>query len=176
MEAHQTEPRRLRELSGPAPGSLIRPTGERRNGQDRRRQRTRFWDSLFGRRRRRDGRRSRDRDKLYVDVYHRRDVLLLAGIFLLNIFDAFFTLRWLELGGREGNPVMAMLLEKGGDLAFLIQKCFVVGVWLVILVVHKNFRVARLGLWSLFAVYALLLLYHLYHVAAQTKPALPPVG
>jgi hypothetical protein len=175
MEAHNLEPRSPLEPADQELGSPDRTGGDRRSGPDRRHRSTRFWDSLLGRRQRRDGRRTEDRDGLYVDVYRRRDVLLLAGIFLFNIFDAFFTLRWLDMGGGEANPLMAKLLE-GGDLIFLIQKCFVVGVWLVILIVHKNFRVARTGLWSLLAIYGLLLLYHLYHVAVQTNPVLPPAS
>ena len=32
-----------------------------------------------------------------------------------------------------------------GPGAFLVQKCFVVGAWLLLLLVHKNFRFARIG-------------------------------
>lgn len=175
MEAHDIQPRSPLDSSGQDHSGLDWRDGNRRRSWNRRHRSTRFWDSLLGRWQRRDGRRTKDRQNLYVDVYRRSDVLLLAGIFLLNIFDAFFTLRWLEMGGQEGNPLMAKLLEEG-DLVFLIQKCFVVGVWLVILIVHKNFRVARIGLWSLLVIYGLLLLYHVYHVAAETSPILPPVG
>lgn len=133
---------------------------ERRSGEDRRGQPTRIWDSLFGRKLRKHGRREGESENTYVDVYRRRDVGLILGILLLNILDAFFTLRWLDMGGGEANPIMDQLLEHGGDFAFLVQKCLVVGLWLVVLIVHKNFRIARVGLLSLFAIYGLLLLYH----------------
>ena len=63
------------------------------------------------------------------------------------------------MGGREANPLMNWLLSFG-DSAFLVQKCVVVGIWLIILTVHKNFRIARIGLWSLFALYTGVLIYH----------------
>jgi hypothetical protein len=84
---------------------------------------------------------------------------LVAGTFLLNILDAFLTLRWLSLGGSEENPLMERLLESG-DFLFLLQKCFVVGVLLLVLIVHRNFALARAGLWVIFGLYAALLVYH----------------
>jgi len=172
MEAHNSEPPSL--LEGPArepddPVDLGCSRVERRGDKDRRLTSTRFWDSLRGYRRRYDGRRAEDLERLYVDAYRRSDLLLIGSVFVLNILDAFFTLRWLEMGGREGNPLMARLLE-AGNLPFLVQKCFVVGIWLVILVVHKNFRIARVAMWSLLGVYGLLLL---YHFALQTG-LIPP--
>ena len=109
-----------------------------------------------------------------MDLYGTGDVLLLSGIFVLNIFDAFFTLRWLQLGGVEANPLMDRLLQTN-DLLFLFQKCFVVGIWLLILMVHKNFRVARLGLWMLLLVYAGLLVYHFVLQAEGVPPPAAPL-
>jgi hypothetical protein len=173
MRARENEPSSplessIREPDDPA--GLDSPRAERRGGEDRRHTRTRFSDSLRGYRRRYEGRRAGDLDRLYVDAYRRSDLLLVGSVFLLNILDAFFTLRWLEMGGREGNPLMARLLEVG-NLPFLVQKCFVVGIWLVILLVHKNFRLARVAMWSLLGVYGLLLVYHL---ALQTG-LIPPL-
>jgi len=129
-----------------------------RRVSDRRQQPTRPWDAVWGWARRRSGRRRQD-TRIYVDVFDPRDVLVVLGIFLLNLCDAFFTLVYLTQGGSEANPAMAHLLEIS-DAAFLFQKCVVVGVWLVYLTVHKNWGVARLGLRVLFVLYALLLGYH----------------
>ena len=87
---------------------------------------------------------------------------LVVGILTLNIADAFFTLQWVGRGGSEGNPLMEWVLENGGTGAFVIQKCLLVGFWLLLLVVHKNFKIARIGLWTLLALYSTLLLYHLF--------------
>jgi len=132
---------------------------ERRTGEDRRDRPTRVWDSLLGRRRRLIGRRDGEEQDSYVDRYRRSDVLLVLSIFVLNIFDAAFTLVWLSRGGAEGNPIMDWAIQSG-DAVFLFQKCFVAALWLVILLVHKNFRIARIGLWLLLAVYGALGCYH----------------
>lgn len=147
------------------------PAGvERRSYQDRRDGPTRGWDSLFGFHRRRRGRRASERNNIYVDAYTRQDVALTIGVLVLNILDAFFTLRWLEMGGGEGNPLMEMLIH-ANDMLFLLQKCVVVGLWLLILVVHKNFRIARMGLWGAFVLYMGILF---YHFALQSGGPPPP--
>jgi len=135
------------------------PLSERRSGEDRRLRPTRVWDSFRGPRRRRGGRRAGERGEVYVDRYRRREVLLVIAILLLNVLDAVCTLAWLGRGGSEGNPLMIWVLEIG-DGMFLFQKCVVAGIWLIILLVHKNFRMAWLGLWALLAVYGLLGVYH----------------
>lgn len=145
------------------------PEADRRVLPDRRLAPTPFWSAFLGLRRRRHGRRTGERDGIYVDRFARRDVALVVAILVLNIFDAFFTLIWLQRGGAEGNPVMAWVLEQGDGL-FLVQKCFVVSIWLLLLVVHKNFRVARLGLWSLAAIYSLLILYHFALIGSGVDP------
>ena len=135
------------------------PAVDRREAGDRRHRPTRVWDSLRGPRRRSGGRRAGEQGEVYVDRYSARDVLLVVVILLLNVVDALCTLAWLSRGGVEGNPLMNWVLEMGNGF-FLFQKCIVAGGWLIVLLVHKNFRIARLGLWMLLAVYGLLALYH----------------
>jgi hypothetical protein len=67
---------------------------------------------------------------------------------------------------------MEMLL-RGSDMLFLLQKCVVVGLWLVILVIHKNFRIARWGLWAALALYTAILFYH-FALQAGGPPPQPP--
>ena len=142
----------------------------RRSARDRRRRPTGVFDSLRGWQRRRFARRDGEAERLYVDTYQPSDLAMLLGILALNGLDAIFTLRWLEMGGGESNPVMDWLLDFG-NLAFLVQKCLVVGIWLVILTMHKNFRIARIGLRSLLALYTFVLFYHFY---LQSGLAAPP--
>ena len=146
---------------------------ERRVGGDRRQKPTPALSVLRNGGQRRVGRRQGDTDRTYVDHFTPGDVALLLSIFLLNILDALFTLLWLQRGGAEANPFMAFLLEMG-EGAFLLQKCFVVGIWLVILLIHKNFRLARIGLYSLGAVYTLVILGHFALMASEVDPARPP--
>jgi len=148
--------------------------GDDRRDSDRRLRPTRPWSGARGRARRAQGRRATDQSG-YVDRYSRRDVLLILSVFLMNVCDAFFTMLWLERGGGEANPVMHYLLDIGPG-AFLIQKCLVVGFWLVILLVHKNFRFARIGLYASLAVYATLLITHFVIIAFDIQPVPPEPG
>ena len=156
-------------LVGSEPAS---PDIDRRKQGDRRLAPTRGWDSLLGFRQRHRGRRTGERDNIYVDRYTRQDVALMLGIFVLNILDAFFTLRWLEMGGSEGNPLMDMLIQTNVQI-FLLQKCVVVGLWLVVLVIHKNFRIARIGLWAALILYTGILFYHFVLQSAGPPPPMP---
>lgn len=149
------------------------PTGEdRRTSADRRDTPTRCWDSILGFHRRKRGRRAGESEDIYVDQYSGQDVALTIGILTLNILDAFFTLRWLGMGGGEGNPLMEMLI-RSNDMLFLLQKCVVVGLWLVVLMMHKNFRIARWGLWGALALYTGILFYHFALQAGGPPP--PPI-
>jgi hypothetical protein len=147
----------------------VRVGRERRN-TDRRNRPTAPWKDLFSPLRRARGRRASDQNG-YVDRYSKRDVGLLFAIFLLNIADAFMTMLWLHRGGREANPIMEFFLDIG-PVAFLAQKCLIVGFWLILLLVHKNFRFAKIGLYASLAVYALLLIVHFGIVAFDIQP--PP--
>jgi hypothetical protein len=143
--------------------------GDERRRSDRREEPTRPWSRLLGGPyRRARGRRLTDQAD-YVDLYTRQDIALLLAIFLLNVGDAFFTMLWLSRGGGEANPVMDFFLDIGPG-AFIIQKCFVVGLWLVVLLVHKNFRFARLGLYAALAVYSLLMIVHFGIIAFGISP------
>jgi hypothetical protein len=133
--------------------------GDRRGGE-RRRGPTRPWDFLLGRARRHRGRRTGDHLRTYVDRYRRRDLLLLVAVFALNILDALFTLIWVGEGGGEKNPLMDRLLQSG-DQVFINVKFFISGLAFVVLVAHKNFKLARVGLWALFAIYVGVFLYHI---------------
>ena len=154
------------------PGVRSWPHVERRQKTDRRTAPTPIWSAFLGLRRRQSGRRAGEGEGIYVDRFSRRDVLLVIAILVFNVFDAFFTLCWLHRGGAEGNPVMAWLLELGVG-PFLVQKCFIVGGSLLLLVVHKNFRLARIGLRSLATVYSLLILYHFALLASGIDPRNP---
>jgi hypothetical protein len=142
--------------------------GQNRRDADRRDTPTRPWTDWLTPRRRERGRRDSDRSG-YVDRYTKRDVALLLSVFLLNVGDAFFTMLWLERGGKEANPIMEFFLDIGPG-AFLVQKCLVVGFWLLLLVVHKNFRFARSGLYATLVVYGILMLVHFSIILFDIEP------
>ncbi len=147
--------------------ATLRPGSDRRNA-DRRERPTRPWIGTLGPLRRIRGRRESDRAG-YVDRYSRRDVALILTVFVMNVGDAFFTMLWLGRGGKEANPVMDFFLDIG-PWAFLVQKCVVVGIWLVVLLVHKNFRFARIGLYVSLVAYAVLMLIHFGIIATGVEP------
>jgi hypothetical protein len=154
-----------------APSSAATAPAPDRRRSDRRSRPTRPWQDLFSPLRRARGRRESDRTG-YVDRYSKQDVGLLLAIFLLNVADAFMTMLWLHRGGREANPVMDFFLDIG-PAAFLAQKCLVVGFWLILLLVHKNFRFAKIGLYASLAVYSALLIVHFGIIAFDVEPPPP---
>ena len=109
--------------------------------------------------RRKFGRRDGESENSFVDLYHRRDTAMLVSILVLNLLDAFLTLIHIDRGGAEANPLMERLLEVGNE-TFLFHKAAVVGSLLLVLVVHKNFTIARRAMWVILAVYSLLFVYH----------------
>ena len=134
-----TTPLRLLSIEPPknSEGESL-PTGEeRRVASDRRNVPTRGWDSILGFHRRQRGRRAGESENIYVDTYTRQDVALTVGILTLNILDAFFTLRWLDMGGGEGNPLMEMLI-RGSDMLFLLKKAQ----YLILLLLKEKQQVA----------------------------------
>ena len=155
----------------PLDGDTSEQSGGERRDADRRPQPTRPWIGMFGPLRRAHGRRTSDQAG-YVDRYSRRDVALILTIFIMNVGDAFFTMLWLDRGGKEANPVMDFFLDIGPG-AFLIQKCIVVGIWLVALLVHKNFRFARIGLYISLVAYGILMLIHFGIIAFGIEPPDP---
>lgn len=142
---------------------------DRRTGADRRERGTRPWGNPFGWKRRKTGRRAGEEENSFVDLYHKRDTAMLVSILVLNLLDAFLTLIHIERGGAESNPLMERLLDISSE-TFLFHKAAVVGSLLLVLVVHKNFTIARRAMWLILAVYSLLFL---YHVSLQTWAVYP---
>lgn len=144
---------------GSLAGAGERPWTERRS--DRRAHPTRRFSrfALFGGRRRRI-RRENEVEGSFVDRYSQRLWLLILWTVLMNLADCFFTLVHLQSGGQEVNPIAAVLLSTG-RMGFVMWKSVLIGIALVVLTVHKNFALARFGLWAAAGGYTLLALYHL---------------
>lgn len=130
-------------------------------GLDRRRSRTpRISRYSFLGGRRKKVRRWEEVEGSFLDLYGTRLLLLLMWVALMNVGDTFFTLIHLQDGGRELNPVADMLLHSGRT-GFVVWKSILIGSALVVLCVHKNFYLARLGLWAAAVSYTILIGYHL---------------
>ncbi len=123
--------------------------------------------TLFGGRRARD-RRAPDSANQYVDRYPPRLAAALVAIGLLCALDAVFTLLYLQKGGGEANPLMAALIDGAGPRPFLVLKCAVTNVGLIVLCLHKNFRFVKPVIMALLGVYSALFAYHIYLAATFT--------
>jgi hypothetical protein len=137
----------------PAPGSW--------RGTDRRQQKTprlSRWSFIGGRRR--APRRGEERNGAFVDQYGTGLLLALMWIALANVADCFFTLVHLQSGGAEVNPVADMLLRTG-LMNFVLLKSGLVSLALLVLCLHKNLRIAKIGIWGAAGAYAVLIVYHL---------------
>lgn len=137
------------------PSAYARAVPDRRNRPTPRLSRY----SLVGGRRR-GMRRTVEREGSYVDRYGPLSILAVLWVALMNAGDSFFTLIHLQAGGIEVNPVAAELLRTG-RFGFVFAKSTLVAVALLVLILHKNFWMARLGLWIAALSYTVLNLYHL---------------
>jgi len=115
--------------------------------------------SFFGGRRR-ESRRTEEREGSFVDVYSKRLWMMVLWVALMNVGDSYFTLVHLQAGGIELNPVADALLGTG-RFGFVFVKSTLIGLALCVLAIHKNFFLARIGLWIAAGSYTLLFLYHL---------------
>jgi hypothetical protein len=131
-----------------------------RAGDRRRRATPRLSRFTFFGGRRRGARRTHEEEGSFVDLYGVRLLLVILWIALMNVADSFFTLIHLQNGGTEVNPVAALLLSTGLS-SFVLLKSGLIAVALCVLCVHKNFNLARLGLWIAALAYTLLCAYHL---------------
>jgi hypothetical protein len=160
MGSEETEIDRIATASSaPIANPVSKPNAWR--GTDRREKKTprlSRWTFLGGRRR--GPRRSEERDGAFVDLYGTGLLLALMWIALANVADCFFTLVHLQSGGAEVNPVADLLLRTG-LLNFVLLKSGLVSLALLVLCLHKNLRIAKIGIWGAAAAYAVLIVYHL---------------
>ncbi|QDU67375.1 DUF5658 family protein [Engelhardtia mirabilis] len=115
--------------------------------------------SLLGGRRR-GNRRGNEEQGVFVDLYGTKLWLLIFWIAAMNIADSYFTLVHLQAGGVEVNPLADRMLLTGRS-GFVLLKSGLIATALVVLCLHKNFWIARFGLWGAAGVYTLLVAYHL---------------
>ncbi len=137
-------------------------TTERRlPGPDRRQRPTPMLSrfTFFGGRRK-AGRRVGETENIFVDVYSPLLVVLLLVFFTLTVVDSVSTLVYLGKGGQELNPIAQWMIDQG-SLFFVTWKGVLSGLCLVFVMLHKNFKPARIAIGVGFTFYTLLGLYHL---------------
>jgi len=130
-------------------------------GPDRRQRPTpRFSRYTFFGGRRKAGRRPGENENAFVDRYSPRLLAVMFWIGLMNVGDSFFTLHHIQSGAIELNPVAAWMLTTGRT-GFVLLKCALITIPLIVLTLHKNFALARLGIWTAAGAYTVLLAYHI---------------
>ncbi len=133
-------------------------TDEQRQRTDRRKRAT-FWGSLRFYGRRQGARRIGEGEDTYVDRPARQVTILVCVITACSILDALLTLLYIERGGSEANPIMALTIHLGPAI-FVGLKMLLTIAGVVLLAIHQNFRLGLRGLYSMAAVYVILLAYH----------------
>ena len=144
-------------------GDLV--TQERRTGRDRRRPPV-FPPRFSAHRRRRcAGRRAGDAPG-YVDIYDAATWAVAFSILVLSFIDAASTTLLIRSAhAREANPLMKAVLGFGGAYTFVSVKLLLTSFPLAIIVMHKEWRLARFAARTVLLAYALLAVYHVFLLA-----------
>lgn len=130
---------------------------EQRQRTDRRKRST-FWDSLrYGRRK--GARREGEGQDTYVDQPTRHVTMLVSVILACSILDALLTLLYIQRGGGEANPIMALAIDSGMT-TFVAIKMVLTAFGAIMLAIHQNFRLGSQGLYGMAFIYMALLFYH----------------
>ncbi len=146
---------------GPTPEPALESVSYRDRGFDRRTEPTpRFSRFALTGGRRRGPRREVEQEGSFVDLYSKRLWLLILWVALMNLADSYFTLVHLQAGGVEINPVADALLQTG-RLGFVLSKSLMIGAALLVLCLHKNYPLAKVGLFASAGIYTALVGYHL---------------
>jgi hypothetical protein len=133
---------------------------ERRKGGDRRKNpATRLQWRNFHMGTRSEVRRKSDPQQVYVDVFGLRDFATVLIVLFLSCLDAAFTIYHLSRGATELNLLMAYALNIGIGY-FFILKYSITALGVLILCVHKNFRLIREVFIGIITLYSLLIIYH----------------
>ncbi len=113
--------------------------------------------------RRRSGQAAPDGgDAALIYGQSRRTVAML--VMFLVAMDAWATTMWLRTGfGYELNPLMAWLVEEGGDFFFLLTKLLGSGLCMLWVVHRASYTHARIASWSALAIYGSITGLHIFN-------------
>ena len=159
MDEHETPPKTPETQPRETPPSEA-PRVERRSGQDRRQGPTPWLSRFWLRGRRRGGRRAEDR-QLYVDRYQWSDVLLVTGVVVLCAADTVLTLKVLERGAVEANPLMNFLIQQGTGLFGAVKLGFTL-LGMLFLLTHIRLQYVRAATLVVLVLYTVLMFWHLW--------------
>jgi hypothetical protein len=148
-----------RDMKQQQPSSPLDPAESERRKRHDRRQCNNVWASFRFSGRRQGARRNGEGENTYVDRPARHVIILAYTIIFCSILDALLTLLYIERGGGEANPVMAMAIDFGMT-AFVSLKMALTIFGIGLLTLHQNFRLGLRGLYGIAILYLLLLAYH----------------
>jgi hypothetical protein len=104
----------------------------------------------------------------YVDIYDRGSWIVALTVMALSFVDAVLTVLQVEKGMvREANPIMNVVLAWGGAYAFFSLKAAMTAFALAIIIIHKEWALARYMAWLCLGCYILILIYHMYLVSGS---------
>ena len=146
------------------PSVTPRVNSERRDSSERRSPPTFPPQFSSQRRRHSKGRRKTDPGG-YVDIYDRGSWALAAAVMGLSFLDAVLTVVQIRRGVvREANPLMGEVLKWGGIYVFFSLKTAMTAFPLAIIILHKEWALARYMARVCLLFYVLILIYHLFLV------------
>ncbi len=116
--------------------------------------------------RRKGFRRAEEGRNAYVDLPGQQAVLWAMVVVSFSAIDALLTLFHIQAGGRELIPTMRLALDFGGTV-FVTTKMAVTATGVIILILHRNFSIARRAFKPILFAYVFLMLYHLFLVALR---------
>ena len=131
----------------------------RRQQADRRMYPTTLWSILCFGGQRKAFRRKGEGNRVYVDCPSPRTLVLLFTVVGASVLDALFTLLFIQDGGHEANPLMAVLINSG-EASFVGIKMTLTGLGAWFLAAHEYFPMAFKGLYVLAIGYVGILFIH----------------
>jgi len=151
-----------------ADSTLRTDPSDRRIALDRRKSGIRALLCRAHRRRRSSGRREYDCG--YVDLYDGRIWALSLAVLGLSFCDSVLTVLQISAGTvKEGNPLLRILLERGGPWAFFGLKFGLTSLAMAGIVLHKEWRLGRAAARACLWIYVAVCLYHLYLVIIHSS-------
>jgi hypothetical protein len=142
---------------------------DRRDFEERRKRPTPFISKYWLVGRRRGGRRRAESKDIYVDRYRPIEWALIVLLVTMCLADMLLTLDYLEAGGEEANPIMALAL-RGGNSAFVAAKMGLTLLGAFVLLVRVRFARIMSVLVLLVFLYSALMVYHGY-IRSATPPS-----
>jgi hypothetical protein len=142
------------------PDGITARIEEKRGSVDRRQHK--FLPAIFSRHHRRQNTGRREEDTIgYVDFYDWKTWVVAISVLVLSLLDGIMTSTQIIAGRvQEANPLMRMAINRSGIYTFCCLKAAMTAVPMAILVLHKEWRLARITARICLAIYILIAFYH----------------